>query len=259
MGFGGNTPCVEVRHVSGLTLILDGGSGIRRLGTKLLRDSGGRAGVVHLLLTHFHWDHIQGIPFFAPLYHAGTTVHFYATEPVEQLHGLLGGQMMKPYFPVGLPNAQNFYHFIPGEGISIGDVRVTPIPLRHSDKVSGYRLEAEEGSVVYGTDHEHGVAEFDEGLIRAAANADILIYDSHYTPEEYPQKVGWGHSTWSEAVRVATAANVKRLILFHHAPERSDAELKRVVLQARKHFKNTDAAREGWQIEVAPGERHRRV
>jgi ribonuclease BN (tRNA processing enzyme) len=136
---------------------------------------------------------------------------------------------------------------------------VTPIPLRHSDKVSGYRLEAEEGSVVYGTDHEHGVAEFDEGLIRAAANADILIYDSHYTPEEYPQKVGWGHSTWSEAVRVATAANVKRLILFHHAPERSDAELKRVVLQARKHFKNTDAAREGWQIEVAPGERHRRV
>lgn len=248
LGFGGNTPCVEVNRGEDFTLILDAGSGIRLLGNRIMRESGGRAGVIHVLLTHFHWDHIQGLPFFAPIYHAGTTVNFYSTEPVERLRAVLAGQMATPYFPVRLPDIQNFYHYVPCEGLTIDGVRVTPIPLHHSDKVSGYRLDAPEGSIVYGSDHEHGVAEYDDGLIRASRDTDILIYDSHYTPEEYPQRVGWGHSTWLEATRVATASRAKRLILFHHAPERDDEQMKHVVAQAKRHFKEVAAAREGWTI-----------
>lgn len=249
-GFGGNTPCVEVRRGPDFTLIIDAGTGIRQLGNRIMRESGGRAGVIHLLLTHFHWDHIQGLPFFAPLYHPGTEVHIYSTEPVERLKQFLGGQMVSPYFPVRLPESGNVFHTMPAEGMKIGDIHVTPFPLRHSDKVSGYRLDSPEGSVVYGSDHEHGVPEYDEGLVRASEQADLLIYDSHYTPEEYPQRVGWGHSTWLEATRVACAAHVNRLILFHHAPDRDDAQMKRVVTQARRHFKDVAAAREGWQIQL---------
>ncbi len=248
MFFGGNTPCIEVRRGDAPPIILDGGSGIRLLGDKMMKESGGLPGPVHVFLTHFHYDHIQGIPFFPLLYHAGTPVHFYSMDP--SLRDLLTGQMAKPYFPVQLPDTENYFHQIPPEGLIVEGTRVIPFALRHSDPVSGFRLEAPEGIVVYASDHEHGEAHFDEGLVRAAQGADLLIYDAHFTPEEYPQRTGWGHSTWLEAAKIARASGARRLALFHHAPERSDSEMKSVVLQAKRHFAGVFAARERQTVEI---------
>jgi phosphoribosyl 1,2-cyclic phosphodiesterase len=247
MGFGGNTACVEVRHNDDPPIVIDGGTGIRQLGQKL---AGEQARRVDVFLTHFHYDHIQGIPFFAPLYNPGVQVHFHAAVPSARLEELLNSQVRSPYFPVRMPRAENYYHEITPEGVQLGKVHVAPIPLRHPDPVTGYRIKTPGGTIVYGSDHEHGLAEFDDGLVRMSKDADFLIYDAHFTPEEYPRFAGWGHSTWLDATKVALAAGARHLALFHHAPDHDDAFMRDVVRQARKYFKKTDAAREGWTVRI---------
>jgi phosphoribosyl 1,2-cyclic phosphodiesterase len=245
--YGGNTSCLELRLPDGQALIFDAGSGIRALGVDL---SGAQEPETstHLFLTHFHWDHIAGIPFFGPLYSPRQQITFYGPGHVGSLQTILEGQMVSPYFSINLEAAsarKEFRELGSSEAVQIGAAMVIPFPLNHPQGAVGYRIEAAGKVVVYATDYEHGHATLDRTLRQFAEGADLLICDSQYTPDEYGRHKGWGHSTWLEATRVACDARAKRLLLFHHDPARTDDQLDAVVEQARRCFATTDAAREG--------------
>ena len=250
--FGGNTSCVEVSTPGQRdTLVLDAGSGIRMLGTEMLaRQPSSR--VVHILFTHFHWDHVQGLPFFGPLFRPEWNVHFHSACDPRDLERTLAAQMVPPYFPVRLQDAPSVRTFsrIGDAGISIGAVHVQAFPLRHPQECSGFRLTMDDAVVIYATDFEWGDPVHDRILIEHCAGADILIADAHNTPAEHERRHGWGHSTWAQAVTVAERAGVGQLLLFHHDPERSDTALTEIVEQARRRFPATRAAKEGETISV---------
>lgn len=250
LGFGGNTTCLEVGLPSGEIIIIDGGSGVRNLGMSLLREHRRQLVSLHFFLTHFHWDHIQGLPFFAPLYDSANQVTFHASRPVDELQETLEGQMSHPYFPVRfemLAAKRNFVE-LAFEPIRYGEAAIYPFPLNHPQNATGFRLELNGAAIVHASDTEHGNPELDKIVREYSREADILIYDSQYTPEEYESRKGWGHSTWLEATRVARDAKVKQLILFHHDPTHDDAFIENIVQQARQCFPASDAAREGWKI-----------
>lgn len=247
--FGGETACVEV-EAEGRRIVLDGGSGLRRLGNRMLRNLGPRRLNEDILFSHFHWDHLLGIPFFAPLFKDGM-FRFHSCLPVESLHANLSTLMAPPFFPLAFDAAaatkecRQFQSYIPFE---IGPFLIRSFPLRHPQGCHGFRIECGGQVVVYATDYEHGDAESDAILLEHVSGADLLIADAQYTPEEYAQRVGWGHSTWLEAAKIAAEVNVKRLILFHHDPLRDDDSLSKIVSLARKVFPSTDAGREGMTI-----------
>ncbi len=249
--FGGNTTCLEVRLPGGEPVIIDGGTGLRYLGQSLMKESRGRRMSLRILMTHFHWDHIQGIPYFAPLFDAGNQVTFYSNRPAAELKEILEGQMSSPYFPISLahlPAARHFEQIQPGA--QFGDLKVTPFPMNHPQGACGYRLELNGSILVHASDLEHGDAAFEQILLDQARNAGVLIYDAQYTPEEYESKAGWGHSTWKEAIRIAREANVKKLLLFHHDPGHNDEFMQRMGEEARKYFENVEVAREGSLINL---------
>ncbi len=250
--FGGNTACLELRLPSGEVLIFDGGSGVRALGDQLKRDAAGKPMSLHLFLTHFHWDHIQGIPFFEPLYVAENDVTFCSFPRPERLRDILSAQMAPPYYPVSfefMPAGKNFTSMAE-DSLRVGGAVVRSFPLNHPQHAFGYRIDANGSSVVFATDHEHGERKFDLSVRRAAEGADVLIFDAQYTPEEYESKRGWGHSTWLEATRVARDSVVKRLILFHHDPGHSDRTMREILLRACQCFPNTEIATERHKILV---------
>ena len=246
---GGNTSCVEVRF-GDQVLILDGGTGLRGLGSLLLSEP--QPTTANVLFSHVHWDHIQGIPFFTPLFQESTTVRFHGLQQEGALEASLRTQMQPPNFPVRLedvPAALSF-HAIPDDQFEIGSLSIRAAALNHPGGVLAYRIEAGGNSVVYATDTEHVPGQLDTGLVDLASNADILIYDSQYTDEEYDGKVGpcrhgWGHSTWTEGVRIATEARVGKLILFHHDPTHTDIMVDEIEAQAQCEFPRSIAAREG--------------
>ena len=246
--FGGNTACVEIRLPGGEVLVFDGGTGIRDLGLLLTRESGDRPLNLHVLLTHFHWDHIQGIPFFGPLYSPLNTVTFHGHGALGGPERMLGGQMQEPYFPVGLELAAATKEFVEvGEtSFKLGPATIHPFPLNHPQGALGYRIEHQGAVVVYATDLEHGQKHLDGVLREYSSGADLLIYDAQYTPEEYEEHRGWGHSTWLEATRVAAEAGVRKLVLFHHDPSHDSKKTKQIVAQAQARFPETIAAQEGW-------------
>lgn len=249
---GGNTSCLEV-STSTETLIFDAGSGIRSLGQSLVTESPGQPIEARIFLTHFHWDHIQGIPFFAPIFGPANHIHFFSGSTGSDLKETLEGQMMRPYFPINLAEAaaQRDFTRIPEHGVvSTGSLTIRPFALNHPQGASGYRIEASGAVIVYATDYEHGHAELDRALVDHAKDADLLICDAQYTPAEYQRFRGWGHSTWENAVKVAAASGAKRLVLFHHDPSRSDDALDAIVTEARRQFPATDAAREDLAIEL---------
>lgn len=253
--YGGNTPCVEMQ-VAGKRLIFDGGTGLHVLGQSLLRQMPIEA---HLFFTHSHWDHVQGFPFFVPGFVKGNKFHIYGAiapdgSTVEQR---LNDQMLHPNFPVPLQIMQANLHFCnvqPGQPIYINDITVETAALNHPGEAVGYRVNWRGGAAVYITDTEHFPDKLDENVLRLARNADILIYDSTYTDEEYHSpkspKIGWGHSTWQEAVKVAKAANVKTLVIFHHDPAHDDDFLDQVGVQAFAKFSGAIMAREGMVLQV---------
>lgn len=245
--YGGNTSCIEIRHGNLPPLIFDAGSGLRALGQSLLSEFAG-GGECIVFFTHFHWDHIQGLPFFAPLYRSDWKMTFHAVQDAALTDRLLGGQMCEPYFPVRMPAvaADLDYREVEVGGLVLGDLSIRPFQLRHPSGANGYRIDSGAGSIVYATDHEHGDSAIDANLVSVAAGADVLIYDAQYTTAEYASRRGWGHSTWEEAVRMATAAGVKQLVLFHHDPLRSDDAMDSIVEDARSGFANCIGAREGW-------------
>jgi phosphoribosyl 1,2-cyclic phosphodiesterase len=259
VGVGGNTSCVEVRAGKAV-LIFDGGTGLRLLGKRMLKEMPFTA---HLFFSHVHWDHIQGFPFFDPAFVPGNVIHLYGGNNVSRtLEETLAGQMDHPSFPVHLTEmgAEMVFHSVSGitpVEVDAGDgtkAVVRAAPGNHPNGVWAYRVDHGGRSVVYATDTEH-YAVVDPKLSKLATGADVLIYDSQYTPEEYAgkngmPKLGWGHSTFEEAVKLAKAANVKRLVLYHHDPMQNDAAVAEKERRARELFANCEAAREGLSIEL---------
>jgi phosphoribosyl 1,2-cyclic phosphodiesterase len=246
LGHGGNTSCIEVRYGDLPPLIFDAGTGLRKLGASLKEEFPGGP-ECNLFLTHFHWDHIQGLPFFSPLYEGAQKLAFHSSLPVEELYERLAGLMTSPYFPVefrALAGAERCRRICP-DGFQMDGVRVRPFPLYHPQGATGYRIESREATLVYASDHEHGDPASDERLLRMAEGGDLLIYDSQFTGLEYERHKGWGHSTWNEATLLASRANVKQLVLFHHDPHRTDQSMERIVDEARQVFPATVAAKEG--------------
>ena len=254
--YGGNTSCVEVRAGDQL-LILDGGTGLRRLGAHLL--SLRAPCQAHIFLSHLHWDHIQGIPFFTPAFIPGNQVRFYGERKGEQgLQDILEAQMHSPNFPVPLSimRAQlSFQELTPTSELTLGDARVTTTALNHPNGCLGVRIERNGRAVVYATDTEHHAnGALDPNLLALARGADALIYDAMYTDEEYKTRVGWGHSTFSEGVRIAAAAGVRQLLFFHHDPEHDDDFLDRQLAHHRESARavgvQAEMAREGLVVEL---------
>lgn len=252
LGYGGNTSCVEIAADNGARFIVDAGTGLRDLGLAI-QSSGTKPETIRLLLTHFHGDHVQGLPFFMPLYDPEQRIGFYSGVPPLELKSALEGIMARPYFPVQLADlpGRREYCQINSGGEEIEGVRVKAFRLNHPQGAWGFRLERGPASVVHAFDYEHGSDEHERNLVEHCRDAGLLIYDAQYTPEEYPERQGWGHSTWAEAVRIARMAGVQRLMLFHHDPSHDDAAIDEILAQARLEFPNLQAAREGMVVEVS--------
>ncbi len=255
--YGGNTSCVEVR-AGNTRLIFDGGTGIRPLGQKLLAETPIQA---HLFFSHSHWDHIQGFPFFRPAFLPENCFHIYGSIAPNgaTIQQRLSDQMLHPNFPVPMQIMQanlQFHDVEPRDVIAIGDdgVTVETAMLNHPNTALGYRVNWRGRSIVYATDTEHFPDRLDENLVRLCRNADVLIYDASYTDEEYydqkSPKIGWGHSTWQESLKLAAAAGVKQVLMFHHDPEHDDHFLDQVAAQVKQQHPQSMMAREGMVISL---------
>ena len=266
--YGGNTSCIEVRSARGTLVVLDCATGAHPLGQKLM--SAGLKGMCgHILISHTHWDHIQGLPFFAPVFAPGNEWNIYGPKGLGQsLREALAGQMQYTYFPITLDQfgATMHYHDLVEGTLDIDDVRVSTCYLNHPALTLGYRLEIDGAALVYSCDHEPysrtlatGQGEItgqDRRYADFLKGADLLVHDAQYTAEEYPTKIGWGHSTVEYAVRIGQHAGAKRIALTHHDPLRDDDSIDRIVesIRARltEHASSLEvfAAREGQIVEI---------
>lgn len=236
--YGGNTSCVEVRGDQGGVLVLDAGTGIRPLGQSLPSD----LRRVDILLTHLHMDHVQGLGFFAPLYDAAVEVHVWGpASTTASLRSRLMRYLSPPLFPVHLRDlpCKLSLHEVPCETVRIDEFVMSSALVCHPGPTVAYRIESGGASVAYIPDHEPalGVADFPDRAdwtsgYAIAANADLLIHDGQYDPDEYPDHVGWGHCAADDAVKFAALAKVGQLVLFHHDPGRNDREIDRLLKHA---------------------------
>jgi phosphoribosyl 1,2-cyclic phosphodiesterase len=253
VAYGGNTSCLEVR-ADDRVIILDAGTGIRSLGQSLLARDVRHADI---LLTHVHWDHINGFPFFGPAYRNDCSFEIKAGH-LSDLGGIrevLSGQMAQPTFPVPLETMQSrmtFEDFRAGDSFNIGPVRVRTAPLNHPNGATAYRIEHDGKSFCYVTDTEHVVGKLDQRVLGLIEDADLVAYDSSYTDDEFNAKTGWGHSTWQEGVRLCCAARAKQLAIFHHDPAHEDPFMAEVEAQAREMWSGAMVSREGMRIQLAP-------
>lgn len=255
-GTGGNTACLEVR-AGGELLVFDAGTGLVGLGRTL------PPGVtVHLFLSHLHWDHVQGFPFFAPAWTRGSRVVVHGPGREEDLRQALARQMAPPGFPVPLEAmgaALEFRGLGPGDWVILGRTTVEVAALHHPQGCLGYRVTSPGGaSLVYATDTEPPAgAALDPAVAALARGADLLVQDAQYTDAEYrgeagPARAGWGHTPLGAACRTAAAAGVGRLLLFHHDPGRDDREVAALEQEARRLFPAAGAAREGLVLSASP-------
>jgi len=248
--YGGNTSCLEVK-VGEHRLVLDAGTGIRGLGQTFLKDD---VSQVHILLTHTHWDHINGFPFFVPAYDPRRSVHIMAghLHGGEGIQNVLAAQMDNPMFPVPLSAMQakmRFEDFEAGSSFDIyDDVHVRTAPLNHPNGATGYRIEHGGHSICYVTDTEHVPGKLDQNILGLIEGADVVIYDSTYTEQEFPSKIGWGHSTWNEGVKLCREAGAKSMAIFHHDPEHDDDFMAALGEEAKKEWDGTFVAREGMEL-----------
>ncbi|HKF03268.1 MAG TPA: MBL fold metallo-hydrolase [Candidatus Sulfotelmatobacter sp.] len=255
--YGGNTSCVEVR-IGDQIYVFDCGTGFRMLGQELIREFGDRPFAAHIFVSHFHWDHIQGMPFFRPLYeNPQSRFSFHSSGRTRGIQQVMAEQMASPYFPVdlGMMRAKRDFCNIDNGCLDMGDgIRITTQWLNHPQGCLGFRVETKDGILVYATDNEPGDAEFDKGVRKLAEGADLLIYDAQYLPEEYAaRRRGWGHSHWREAVDIAMESGAKELILYHHDPDHTDAIVDKVVADARNYYPRVRAAAEGLVIRLQSG------
>ena len=263
--YGGNTPCVAVETARGDLVILDGGTGIRALGVELVERQNGAVSA-EILLSHAHWDHIQGLPHFKPFFAPGNRVRIWGSrQGTTSLEAILRQQMDPAVFPVpldALSAALTVQQVEPGE-FTIGAFRVAAMRLRHPGTTLGYRLTPAAGgpSMAYVTDNELGAEgaygtppTWRKDFITFLTGVDLLIHDAMYMPDELETHRGWGHSTFEEAVAVAGDAGVQRLVLFHHEPDHADGTMDKVLAAARqaaraqKHAVEVLAAQEGMEL-----------
>jgi phosphoribosyl 1,2-cyclic phosphodiesterase len=261
--YGGNTSCVEVRPSDGTAIVLDAGTGIRPLGLRLDAEN---ITSVHLLLSHLHLDHLQGLGFFAPLFKRNVEIHVWGpSSTVQSLEDRIGGYLSPPLFPVSLAEIPSrlVFHDAPDEPWEIGSARVRAVTVAHQGPTLGYRIEEAGRSLAYIPDHEPwlGVDTKSLGLDwisgrEVAEDVDVLIHDAQYSEEEYPDHVGWGHSSIEHVVTFARMVRVKRLLLFHHDPHHTDAELDDLCLRARQLWPGSDGfldvGAEGMEIDLSP-------
>jgi phosphoribosyl 1,2-cyclic phosphodiesterase len=289
--YGGNTSCVEVRSAAGTRVVVDAGTGIRKLGKEMttLTQGDGDPGpsAVHLLISHTHWDHIQGLPFFSPLYQKGNQLHVYARKRDDlHLRAVFASQTDEPYFPIPFGEAKaviSFRELLDSAEFEIEDVKVACARLNHPYIATAYRLTVDGASVAYVSDTapfsdilfdekfiarppspeaELSPAERDklatmrQGVVRLCEGADLVIYDTMFTADDYQRIPHYGHSRPSDAIEVCRAASVKSLALFHHAPERSDAEVDEILAETRQSIRDQRieleaiAAHEGLDISL---------
>lgn len=246
--YGGNTSCLEIRCGEHL-LIFDAGTGVRYLGNELCK--AGEPVDADLFLTHTHYDHVSGIPFFVPFFIPGNRFRMWAGHllPQSDIHAILRELMKSPLFPVPPEIFQShieFHDFMPCEVLAPNeDVVVRTCPLNHPNGAIGYRVEYNGKSICYLTDTEHKPDGPDQNIVKLIRGADIAIYDSMYTEAEYAARVGWGHSTWQAGAELCDAADVKQFVIFHHDPEHDDDFMDRIGEEAEARRPGTIVAREG--------------
>lgn len=252
--YGGNTSCVEMQ-VAGKRLIFDGGTGLRMLAKSLEPSQPIEA---YWFFTHYHWDHIQGVPFFTPAFVEGNTLHIHGAAPE--------GTSMADHFckrvlhtdsPVptkALKADLKYYDLVCGDSMQLDDITIETTPLNHPNGAMGYRVTWQGHSAFYCTDTEHFADRIDENVLHLAREADVVIYDAMYTDEEYHSpkspKVGWGHSTWQEGVKAAKEAGAKRLAIFHHEPGHNDDFLDNLEVEVKNSFEGGFLAREGMSVRI---------
>lgn len=254
--YGGNTTCFEI-NCGKSRIIVDAGTGIRLLGKKIMIEEGNLLNA-DLFFTHTHMDHIQGLPFFAPLYNPNSDVRLHAGHLdgiTYDLQGIIGTMLMKdPVFPVPsslIEKACSFNDFDCGKTFElVGGITIKTAPLNHPNGACGYRIEYEGKIIAICTDTEHFEGRLDDNVLFLAKDADLLIYDSAYTEEEYPNFKGWGHSTWQEAIKIAKAASVKQTLLFHHDPSHDDNKMDEIAKLAKAELATVRPAIEGEVINL---------
>ena len=252
--YGGNTSCFEINY-GDERIIIDAGTGIRLLGKKILLEEENLL-KANLFFTHTHMDHIQGLPFFAPLYNPNSDVQLFAGHldgDNYDLQGIIGTMLMKdPVFPVPsslIEKACTFNDYNVGHVFNLGkDMTIRTGKLNHPNGACGYRIECGGKVIAICTDTEHFEDRLDDDVLELANNADVMVYDSAYTDEEYPKFKGWGHSTWQEAIKVANAANVSQTFLFHHDPSHTDQKMDLIADAAASIREGVRPAIEGEEI-----------
>lgn len=231
--YGGDTTCVEIRAASGEVIIIDAGTGLRKLGLSLVKDPSPK---LNFIFTHAHWDHLMGFPFFEPLYNKETKIIVYRCPfPEHYAEDMINRLMTPPHFPVRYSDLKANISFSDGcpHAFRIGSVLVEPIPLSHPNNGCGYRFSESGKTFVFLTDNELGCVHQGglkmDDYIEFSRNADLLFHDAEYTPEEYKHCVEWGHSTYTDALELGIKAGVKKLGLFHLNRERTDSEMDKIV------------------------------
>ncbi len=261
--YGGNTTCLEVRTADDDIFIIDCGTGIRHLSAELMKGDFGRGqGIANILLTHTHWDHIQGIPFFVPFFVKGNRFHIYS--PFRDIRERVEYQQVFTHFPVNLDSmlaTKEFFILEKESPFHLNNVTIINKRMRHPGGAFGYRIEEDGKSFVFTSDCEFNIDEIDQidSYRDFFWNADVVVFDTQYTFEEAIDKIDWGHSSASIAIDIALRFNVKQLILFHHEPTYSDDKLESVLSNARTYMSmnarrkgvlDIDIAREGVIIEL---------
>jgi len=285
--YGGNTACVQICPDDGTTLIIDAGTGIRKLGQELIKGPLGEGqGTAHLLISHTHWDHIQGIPFFAPLYVKGNKVHFYARQRDVHLRTIFSSQTEDPYFPVSLDDVAAdvaYNELVEGTQFEIGSARVRCARLNHPFIAIGYRLDADGASVAYVSDtapfdsivfgrqfipvrpdidrpldeaDAQKLSEMRRGVVELCRGCDLVIYDTMFRMDEYLDRPHWGHSSPEHAIELLKEAGAACLALFHYAPDRSDEQVEQDEQEIQERTSlQVVASAEGMILEVNGGVR----
>ena len=259
--FGGNTTCVYLK-INNQNFIIDSGTGIRNLGLDLLKTFPNEGGHAHLFYSHTHWDHIQGLPFFIPLYMPKNRFDIYGETKMVHVNGknetwsiedVLAMQQHFMYFPVtikDLASKINFHELKPEVTLNTGNVEIYCKRLRHPNDSIGFRFNFNNKSFVYCTDIEHS-DEMNKELVKFAKDADVMAYDCQYTPEEYiTSKIGWGHSTYEAAADVAIKANIKQVHMIHHDPMHTDTFLLDMEKSAKKLYKPMKMIPEGFSFDI---------
>jgi phosphoribosyl 1,2-cyclic phosphodiesterase len=254
---GGNTSCVEVATKERCRFIFDAGTGIRELGSEILATKKGAA--CHLFFSHFHWDHIQGLPFFGPAFDSRSSISFYS--PVPDFQAILEGQMKPPYFPITMDvmSARKEFRVLGGEPVTVGGVKISYRPMNHPGGCYSYAIEEGGVKAIYSTDTELREEDFRRTPENSAyfQDADLLILDTQYTLGEAIEKYNWGHSSFSLASDFAATWGIKRLVLFHHEPSYSDLKIESIFKSASWYIEHLESrgievflAREGLELEV---------